>query len=82
MFAEDITATSTSKLLWIKRKTINRWYEYICKVIYYYAMKQDQEIWKWIVEIDESYFWPKRIRGKRWRWAGNKIKILWFLKRQ
>jgi transposase len=82
MFAEDITATSTSKLLWIERKTINRRYEYMRKVIHHYAMKQDQEIRKWIIEVDESYFWPKRIRGKRWRWASNKIKVLWLLKRE
>ena len=34
------------------------------------------------VEIHESYFWPKRVRGKRWRGASGKIKVLWLLKRQ
>ena len=81
MFSEDLTATTTSKILWIERKTVNRWYEYIRKVIHYYAMKQDKDVWKWIIEIDESYFWPRRIRWKRWRWAWDKIKVLGLLKR-
>lgn len=81
-FAEDLTATTTSKLLWIERKTINRWYEYMRKVIAYYGLQADKEIWKWIIEIDESYFWPTRVRWKRWRWAWWKVKVLWLLKRQ
>lgn len=82
MFAEDLTATTTSKLPKIERKTVNRRYEYIRKVIHRYAIKKDLDIRKWIIEIDESYFWPKRIRGKRWRWVGDKIKVfLWLLKR-
>jgi transposase len=81
-FAEDLTATTTSKLLWIERKTINRWYMYIREVISYYALQKDQEIRRWIIEVDESYFWPTRVRGKRWRWAGNKMKVLWLLKRK
>lgn len=81
-FAEDLTATTTSKLLWIERKTINRWYEYMRKVIAYYSLQADKEIWKWIIEIDESYFWPTRVRWKRWRWAWWKVKVLWLLKRQ
>jgi len=81
MFAEDLTASTTSRLLKIERKTVNRRYEYMRKVIHHYSIKQDLDIRKWIIEIDESYFWPKRIRGKRGRWAGNKIKVLWLLKR-
>lgn len=81
MFSEDLTATTTSKILWIERKTVNRRYEYIRKVIHSYAMQQDKDIWKGIIEIDESYFWPRRIRWKRWRWAWDKIKVLGLLKR-
>lgn len=81
-FAEDLSATSTSRLTWINRNTINSWYNYIRDVIFEKSIKTDQEIWKGIIEIDESYFWPKRIRGKRWRWAWWKIRVLWLLKRQ
>jgi transposase len=81
-FSEDLTASTSSKLLWIERKTINGWYNYIREVISYYALQEDKVVWNWIIEIDESYFWPKRIRWKRWRWAGNKVKVLWLLKRE
>lgn len=81
-FSEDITAIKTSKLLKIERKTVNRWYNYIREVIAYNAIREDKEIWEGIIEIDESYFWPTRIRGKRWRWAGEKIKVLGLLKRR
>lgn len=36
----------------------------------------------WIIELDESYFWPKRVRWKRWRWAWWKIKVFGLLKRR
>ncbi len=81
-FAEDISATHTSKLLHIERKTINSWYTYIRRIIHLHSLDEDKDIWRWIIEIDESYFWPTRTRGKRWRWAGNKIKVLWLLKRK
>lgn len=80
-FAEDLTATKTSSLLWIERKTINRRYNYMREVITHYALDQDKKIREWIIEIDESYFWPTRVRWKRWRWAWWKIKVLWLLKR-
>lgn len=80
-FAEDLTAATTSRLLWIERKTVNNWYNYIRKVIYYHSLETDKEIRKGIVEIDESYFWAKRVRWKRWRWAWWKTKVLWLLKR-
>ena len=81
-FAEDLTATTTSNLLWIERKTINKWYNYIRSVIAYYALEEDKDVRKWIIEVDESYFWPTRVRWKRWRWAGDKIKVLGLLKRK
>lgn len=81
-FSEDLTATKTSKLLGIERNTINSWYNYMRQAIYWDCLARDKEVRDWIIEIDESYFWPKRIRWKRWRWAGGKVKVLWLLKRQ
>jgi transposase-like protein len=81
-FCEDITATHTSKLLWIRRPTINDWYEYFRKAILRESIKTDKEIREWIIEVDESYFWPRRIRWKRWRWAWGKTKVLGVLKRE
>ena len=81
-FSEDITASHTSKLLWIRRSTINDWYGYFRQAILRESFKTDKEIWDWTMEIDESYFWPRRIRWKRWRWAWGKTKVLWVLKRE
>lgn len=81
-FVEDVTATNTSRLLWIRRATINDWYDYFRQAILRESYKTDKEIWNWIIEIDESYFWPRRIRWKRGRWAWGKTKVLWVLKRE
>ena len=81
LFCEDLTASSTSRLLWIERKTINRRYMYFREVIYDHTL-QDNEVRKWIIEIDESYFWARRVRWKRWRWAWKKVTVLWLLKRK
>lgn len=35
-----------------------------------------------VVEVDESYFGPRRIRGKRGRGASNKIPVFGILKRE
>lgn len=80
-FSEDLNASLTSKITWIERKTINDWYNYFRKVIYQYSEAEKKEkIW-WIIELDESYFWPTRIKWKRWRWAWWKTIVFWLLKR-
>ncbi len=81
-FSEDLTALKSSKLLWINRKTIDDWYGYMRKIIFIESEKEKQEkLWWWVYELDESYFWPKRIRWKRWRWAWWKTIVFWVLKR-
>jgi len=81
-FSMDFTATKCAELTWLNRKTINDWYTYVREIIYLECEKEKQEkLWGWVYELDESYFWPKRIRWKRWRWAGWKTIVFWLLKR-
>ena len=80
-FCMDFSATDTSKLLKIRRSTINSRYNYFRKVIFEYETSIENEVMNWIIELDESYFWPKRVRWKRWRWAWWKIKVFGLLKR-
>ena len=81
-FAEDFTATQTAKLLWVRRSTVNDRYNYIRQAVYWSCLATDKDMRDWIIEIDESYFWPRRIKWKRGRWAGGKTKVLWLLKRE
>lgn len=81
-FSLDITASKASEILNIERKTINNWYEYIRENIFLECEREKQEkLWWWIYELDESYFWPTRIKWKRWRWAGWKTIVFGILKR-
>jgi transposase-like protein len=80
-FSMDLTATQTSKLLLIERKTINDWYNYLRESIYWFCENERNEVLNWTIEMDESYFWAKRVKWKRWRWAWWKIKVFWLLKR-
>ena len=61
-FCLDFTATQTGKLLGFNRKTINHWYQYFRLAIYWNQMNEFE---KFVgeVELDESYFGRKRIRG-------------------
>jgi len=83
-FSLDFDAYKTSEILkWkVSYRTIKDWYNYIREAIYFYSkIKEKEVLWWWTYELDESYFWAKRIRWKRWRWAWWKIKVFWILKR-
>jgi transposase len=80
-FLADLTATSTAKLLNINRNTINRIFNLIRDKIFE-KLDQNTDTFDGEVELDESYFGPTRVRGKRGRGAGQKIKVFGVLKRQ
>lgn len=80
-FSLDFTADITANLTWLNPKTTQDWYRYIRKAISDLCEAEKAEIWTGSIEIDESYFWPTRVRWKRWRWAGMKTIVFGLLKR-
>ena len=82
-FTTDIPACKAARVAGVNRKTADRYYLLFRKVVLIAALKErEQTALGNGVEIDESYFGPKRIRGKRGRGAGRKIIVLGLLKRQ
>ena len=63
-FCVDIEASKTAILTNINRNTINRWYMIFRKLIYRERAGQRQKL-TGDIEVDESYFGPARIRGKK-----------------
>ena len=69
-FALDFTASDTTRLTGISIRSVNDIYLKIRRRIAQYY--EEQSPYSGEVELDESYFGPKRIRGKRGRGAGCK----------
>lgn len=79
-FSEDVPASKTAELLLINRNTINRFYTIFREKILFASVKE-MEVVSGEVELDESYFGAKRVRGKRGRGAAGKIPVFGLLKR-
>ena len=62
-FCLDLTATQTAKLLGINRNTINMYFNKFRQEIYKHQIGQMQAF-VGEVELDESYFGPRRIKGR------------------
>ena len=78
-FARDLTASDTSRLTTISIRGINNIYLKLRKRIVQ-ECKQQAPL-NGIIEVDESYFGPHRIRGKRGRGAGGKTIVFGIFKR-
>ena len=78
-FAQDLTASNTSRLTSVSIRGINNIYLKLRKRIIQ-ECKQQIPL-DGIVEVDESYFGPHRIRGKRGRGAGGKTIVFGIFKR-
>lgn len=78
-FCEDLTATQIAHLTGLNRKTINEILTYIRRCIAIYCDETSPLSGE--IEIDESYFGPRRVRGVRGRGAGKKIIVFGLLKR-
>ena len=66
LFSVDLTATQMAFLSRVSRPTINKILTEVRKNIASFCEKQSP-FKKGEIEIDESYFGPRRIRGKRGR---------------
>jgi len=65
-FCLDLTAVQTSKLLGINRNTINKYFNMFRQLVYIHQLDQMK---KFVgeVEVDESYFGPRRLKGRSTR---------------
>lgn len=79
-FSEDLPAVKTASLLRLNRKTIDRYYSLFREKIALASMKE-MEVVSGEVELDESYFGARRVRGKRGRGAAGKTPVFGLLKR-
>lgn len=79
-FALGFTATQTAELTGITRKSVNGIYNRIREQIL--ASLVQEVLFEGEIEMDESYFGPTRVRGKRGRGAGKKMIVFGLLKRQ
>ncbi len=79
-FALDLTASDAARLTGISTRSVNTIYLKIRHRIAAYC--EAQSPYSGEVELDESYFGPKRIRGKRGRGAGSKTIVFGVFKRK
>ncbi len=79
LFCQDLTASQIAELTGINRNSINHTLTYIRTVIVAYCDATSPLSGE--VEIDESYFGPRRVRGVRGRGAGKKVIVFGLLKR-
>ena len=79
-FCVDIPATKTAALLGYNRRTIDRYFGIFRERILEYQHRSMLPF-SGEVELDESYFGARRVRGKRGRGAAGKTPVFGVLKR-
>ena len=80
LFSEDLSATQISHLTGLSRQTINKYLTAIRLRILQLSLLQSVPLVGQI-EVDESYFGARRVRGKRGRGARGKTIVFGLLKR-
>ena len=78
-FSEDLSASKTASLLELNVNTTERYYTIFREKIAQHALVAGKLSGE--VEIDESYFGARRVRGKRGRGAAGKTPVFGILKR-
>ena len=72
-FATDLTAVQTAQLSGLNRNTVNRFYRALRERVH--SACETQRPLFGIVEVDESYFGAKHVKGKRGRGAYGKTPV-------
>ena len=80
LFCPDLTAKQISELMKIERKTVNRILQLLRERILELT-EMESCFSSGEIEVDESYFGAKRVRGKRGRGSGGKTKVFGMKKR-
>ena len=79
LFALDLTATQITALTALNRNTVNRYLTLIRQAIAAHCQRESP--FSGNVELDESYFGARRVRGKRGRGARGKTIVFGIYKR-
>lgn len=79
LFALDLTATQIAALTALNRNTVNRYLRLIRQAVADYCERESP--FGGEVELDESYFGARRVRGKRGRGARGKTIVFGIYKR-
>lgn len=80
-FALDLSASDTARLTGLTTKTVNTIYLKIRRCVAQ-ACERESPFASGEVEVDESYFGARRVRGKRGRGASGKTPVFGLLKRR
>lgn len=80
MFCADIPALTVAGLAGVSVRSIQRMFDQFRLRILELALEESRPF-AGEVEVDESYFGPRRVRGKRGRGAGGKTPVIGLLKR-
>ena len=72
-FAADLTALQIARLSGVNRNTVNRYLHLIQERIAFHC--EQESPFSGTVEVDERYFGPRRVKGKRGRGAAGKTPV-------
>src|SRR4029077_8811278 len=81
MYCADVGALTASKLTGLNKNTTHRLYGLLRARVVEMA-KGEAAPFTGNVEVDESYFGPRRVRGRRGRGSGRKVAVIGLLKRK
>ena len=81
MYCADVGALTASKLTGLNKNTTHRLYG-LLRVRVVEMAEGEAAPFTGSVEVDESYFGPRRVRGRRGRGSGRKVAVIGLLKRK